>query len=100
MNQLETIPFYIEGVLKSRQVYQDSIKLAVQADLSAEGEYCEAWLIITQDKLIVVTGPVMEKHEENSRRKKILHPKHHHSGMKRALYPILSRKLKMFLLRD
>lgn len=56
MGQLETIPSHIQSVLDSHQIAPESIKMAASADLSTCGKYDEVWVLVTRDKIFVLTG--------------------------------------------
>ncbi len=58
MVRLEAIPEYVKKSLAERNVWPASIKLTAGADLSIDGDFCETWIVITDESLVLIRGPV------------------------------------------
>ncbi|MEG6613668.1 ABC transporter transmembrane domain-containing protein [Pseudoclostridium thermosuccinogenes] len=56
MGQLEVIPDHIKAALEYHEIYPSTIKLAVNADLSVDGNYCDIWIAVTGTNLVILTG--------------------------------------------
>jgi hypothetical protein len=57
MNRLEPLPEHARRVLAKRGIWPADIRIAAMADLSREGVFAQAWVVLTGDGLAVVEGP-------------------------------------------
>ena len=56
MERFDPMPAYIVTALSRRNINQSCIKLVASADLTIDGDFCEAWVVVTNEKIIVLTG--------------------------------------------
>jgi ATP-binding cassette subfamily B protein len=57
MERLEAIPEHIKKFLAQHEIWPAAIKLFAGADLSTDGDFCETWIAVTDDALVLVKGP-------------------------------------------
>lgn len=53
---LDSVPEYLNDILQRKQIDRKDIKMSAFADLTPEGFFCETWLLLTDNKLIAITG--------------------------------------------
>lgn len=56
MDRLESIPNHIRQALEYHEIYPSQIKLIVNTDLSTDGDFCDIWIAVAAESLIVLTG--------------------------------------------
>lgn len=56
MERFEPMPSYIKAALAKREIWPKDVCLSAKADLTADGKFCEIWMAVTKQKVIVVTG--------------------------------------------
>lgn len=90
MNQIEQLPGYIEEILPEYDTRLSEVRLCSTANLSAEGEFYEVWLVVTGEKLLVFTGErVSRENYKGAKRKK-----------EKTTYAWREMETKIFAIRD
>ncbi len=56
LGQIDKLPDYIINILGKKGVVAENIRLSAWADLSHEGDFCETWILVTDENLMVFEG--------------------------------------------
>jgi len=59
MNRLEEVPNQIMEEFSKKGIKEEDILFGAQSDLSDEGLFCDTWLMVTREKLIVMSAENM-----------------------------------------
>ena len=59
MNKLEPLPEHARRALARHGIWPADVRVVAMADLSLEGAFAEAWVVLTSDSLAVVEGPAV-----------------------------------------
>lgn len=76
MIELSKMPRELKNKLAEKGIAESDIKICVKSDMNSDGVYCDNWLLVTEDDLIVIGGikTVTPKKRVKSARSEISEP--------------------------